>query len=184
MAEAEKIQWFPMRVTYNREQKMKKVLDERGVENFLPMRYEYEKCETFSIKRKLIPAVHGLIFVHSFRKQLSEMKRRDPALEPLRYMTNHMSTGFYKKVLTIPDRQMENFMGVVNTNLEKIEYLDQTAYLLKPGKRVRITEGEFKGYEGVIKRFKKRQQVVVQIKGLVAVAITFVPRAWLEEIGD
>ena len=184
MAKEEKNEWFPMRVTYNREQKMKKCLDECGVENFLPMRYEYEKSESFSIKRKLIPAVHGLIFVHSPRKRLTELKRSTPALEPLRYMTNHFAPNFTTQTLTVPDRQMENFMGVVNTNLEKIEYLDQTAYLLRPGKRVRITDGEFKGYEGVIKRFKKRQQVVVQIKGLVAVAITFVPRAWLEEIGD
>ena len=32
--------WFPMRVTYNRELKVKAALDQLGIENFLPMRYE------------------------------------------------------------------------------------------------------------------------------------------------
>ena len=32
--------WFPMRVTYQREMKVKAELDRLGIENFLPMRYK------------------------------------------------------------------------------------------------------------------------------------------------
>ena len=31
--------WFPMRVTYQREMKVKAELDRLGIENFVPMRY-------------------------------------------------------------------------------------------------------------------------------------------------
>ena len=58
----------------------------------------------------------------------------------------------------------------------------RTHQALKPGRHVLITDGDFKGAEGVIKRIKKRQCVVVQIEGIAAVAITFVPSAWLTTI--
>ena len=32
--------WFPMRVTYQREMKVKAELDRLGIENFAPMRYK------------------------------------------------------------------------------------------------------------------------------------------------
>ena len=36
----EEVEWFAMRVTYHRELEAKRLLDERGVENFIPMKYE------------------------------------------------------------------------------------------------------------------------------------------------
>ena len=32
--------WFPMRVTYQREMKVKRELDRLGIENFMPMKYK------------------------------------------------------------------------------------------------------------------------------------------------
>jgi transcription antitermination factor NusG len=146
------------------------------------MRYEYEKSESFSIKRKLIPAVHGLIFVHSPRKRLTELKRSTPALEPLRYMTNHFATNFTNQILTVPDRQMENFMRVAGVETDDVMFLDCNEYICRVGRRVRIVQGPFAGVEGVIKRIKNNKHVVVQVEGLAAVAITFVPPSLLEAV--
>jgi transcription antitermination factor NusG len=44
---------------------------------------------------------------------------------------------------------------------------------------VRITGGPFKDVEGVVKRIKKNKSVVVQIEGIAAVAIAFVPANYL-----
>ena len=38
--------WFPMRITYHREMRIKALLDEMGVENFLPM--QWEMVESYS----------------------------------------------------------------------------------------------------------------------------------------
>lgn len=38
--ETEELMWFAMRVTYHRELEAKRLLDEKGVENFIPMKYE------------------------------------------------------------------------------------------------------------------------------------------------
>jgi transcription antitermination factor NusG len=48
------------------------------------------------------------------------------------------------------------------------------------GRRVRITAGRFKGVEGVIKRIKKNKFFLIQIDGVAAVAITYVPADCLE----
>ena len=173
-----------MRVTYSREVKIKKNLDGEGIENFLPMRYEFEKTDDWNVRRSLVPAIHGLIFVHSTQQQLTWLKMTKPEFEPLRYTPNRLSPNPSESILRVPDREMENFIRVASTQNERVEYLEMSDYLLKPGKRVRITDGQFKGAEGVIKRIKKRQCVVVQVEGVAAVAITFVPSAWLENINE
>ena len=57
------VRWFPMRVTYHRELRIKALLDSIGVENFLPMHYELVETKKEGKKRMLLPAIHNLIFV-------------------------------------------------------------------------------------------------------------------------
>lgn len=171
-----------MRITYNRELKIKNRLEQEGIESFIPMQYEFEKTSDWNVKKTLVPAIRGLIFVHSSQQELTRLKMYNPDFEPMHYTTNHFSETQQDRILRVPDRQMENFMRVVAVQDERITYLEMNEYLLKPGRHVLITDGDFKGAEGVIKRIKKRQCVVVQIEGIAAVAITFVPSAWLTTI--
>lgn len=177
-----RLEWFPMRVTYSREERMKQQLDDEGIENFLPMRVEYDRTDDWNIRRRLVPAIHGLIFVHSTQERLTGLKRTVASFEPLRYISDHTSPDHSNRILRVPDRQMENFIRVATVGGERLEYLEPGDYLLRPGRRVLITDGDFRGAEGVIKRIKKRQCVVVQVEGVAAVAITFVPAAWLQNI--
>lgn len=177
--------WYPMRVTYGRDERLlrlKEQLDTEGVENFLPLRYRYVKTENWEVKKELIPAIHGLIFVRSTRERLTELKMTRSEFEPMRYITNRFAENGNDTILTIPTFQMENFMRVASIHDERFVYLENMDFVAKPGKKVRITEGDFRGVEGVIKRIKKNQCVVVQIEGVAAIAMTFVPSAWLEEI--
>ena len=54
----------------------------------------------------------------------------------------------------------------------------------RPSKRVKVVAGDFTGIEGVIKRVKRNKCVVVQIEGVVAVAIAYIPQAFLRVIDD
>jgi len=47
-----------------------------------------------------------------------------------------------------------------------------------------VTDGDFAGVEGTIKRVKKNKCVVVQIENVAAVAIAFLPAAFLETLED
>ena len=67
--------WFPMRVTYQREMKVKAELDRLGIENFVPMRYkvmERQNDGDAELRRVLVPAINNLIFVRETQERLSE----------------------------------------------------------------------------------------------------------------
>lgn len=180
MSSPEELLWYPMRVTYHRELKIKQHLDLLEIENFLPMRYEMVETASGS-KRRLVPAIHNLIFVHSSQSIITELKMSKRELEPLRYMTKQIAKG-EREIIHVPDRQMESFIKVASVQDNSIFYLDPSEYINKIGRRVKIVAGPFKDVEGVIKRIKKNKSVVVQIEGVAAVAIAFVPANYLELI--
>ena len=98
--------------------------------------------------------------------------------EPMRYMMKTSANGMLE-ILHVPDRQMEDFIKVASAQNESIIFLDARDSV-NMGRRVRITAGRFKGIEGVIKRIKKNKYFLIQIDGVAAVAITYVPSDCLE----
>lgn len=174
---ASEVQWFPMRVTYNREMKAKDCFDKIGMESFVPMRYELVEKDgrTYS---KLQPAIHNLIFVHSTQKIITDLKISSKEFTFLRYIMNNR--GEERGVMTVPDREMENFIQVASVGDNSIFYLDNNDFINKVGRKVRITAGKFKDVTGIIKRIKRNRHVVVQIDGVAAIAITYIPKEFIE----
>lgn len=173
--------WFPMRVTYQREMKVKAELDRLGIESFIPMMYKLVEENTDNPHRKLVPAINNLIFVHSTQERISHLKSSNEVLEPLRYMIDQ-TTRQPHTIMTVPDRQMENFMRVASRTDDSVMFLDENCVVGKEGKHVMITGGAFEGVTGVICRVKRCKRVVVEIEGVASVAIAFVPAVWLKEI--
>lgn len=171
-----------MRVTYNRELKVKAVLDGLHIENFLPMHYELVTTDG-TPRRELVPAVHNLLFVRDSMEALSNLKTTVDGLAPLRFMTRPISHGSEQnETIYVPDGEMDNFMRVASVTDDRVRFLEMSDYINMVGRNVRITDGVFKGVEGVIKRIKKNKQVVVRIQGVAAVAITTVPSDFITEI--
>ena len=177
--------WFPMRVTYQREMKVKAELDRLGIENFVPMRYKVVESQNdgdTELRRVLVPAINNLIFVRSTQERVSELKRRNEVLEPLRYMMDHTAASEHS-IMTVADRKMENFMRVASRTDDSVMFLDNETVVGKEGKRVEIMSGAFEGVTGVIRRVKRCKRVVVEIEGVASVAIAYVPAEVLKEIG-
>ena len=177
--------WFPMRVTYQREMKVKAELDRLGIENFVPMRYkvvERQNDGDTELRRVLVPAINNLIFVRSTQERLSELKRTNEVLEPLRYMMDR-TASLEHAIMTVADREMENFMRVASRTDDSVMFLDNETVVGKEGKRVEIMGGAFEGVTGVIRRVKRCKRVVVEIEGVASVAIAYVPVGMLREIG-
>ena len=94
--------WFPMRVTYQREMKVKAELDRLGIECFVPMRYKvvelpFEKLRIRNggdteLRRELVPAINNLIFVRSTQERISGLKASNEVLEPLRYIMDRTAS--------------------------------------------------------------------------------------------
>lgn len=176
-------QWFPMRVTYHREMKIKALLDAIGVENFLPMHWEMVESKQGGKKRVLLPAIHNLLFVKSSQEFLTELKTTRTELSPLRYMMKRPLPGEVRsEIITVPDQQMENFMKVASVQDDRVMFLENNDFVNKVGQRVKVTEGYFAGVEGIIKRINKNKRIVVQLEGVAAVAIAFVPASQLSLI--
>lgn len=173
--------WYPMRVTYSREMKVKAELDRLEIVNFVPMTYKLVCSDNGKLHRELVPAINNLIFVRSTQGRISELKTSNEVLEPLRYMMDHTAEKAHE-IMTVPDRQMENFMRVASMTDDSVMFLDENTIVGKEGKRVKIMGGMFEGVEGVIRRVKRCKRVVVALDGIASVAIAYVPAGLLMEV--
>ena len=170
-----------MRVTYGREMIVKKCLDDDGIENFLPMKYDLVERRG-QRSRELVPAVSNLIFIRSTEEIINRMKQFDSRYVPLRYMMSDSTYDSIHEIMTVNDAAMANFMKLAKTPTEKVFYLEPGEYVNNHiGKRVTITAGPFAGVQGIIKRIKRNKHVVVQLDGIIAAAIDFVPNSCLVE---
>lgn len=157
--------WFAMSAPYCRELEAKRLLDNRSIENFIPM------CYKISVKknkktRVLVPAIHNLIFVRTTRSIIKETKQQ---ISILQYITR---TDNGKNIpVIVPDIQMQQFITVSETNNEQLIYLRPEEINLKKGTRVRILGGTFDGVEGIFVKIKgiRSRRVVVVIPGITAV---------------
>ena len=175
------ILWFPMRVTYSRELKMKAELDRLEIENFLPMTYKLFDADTANPHRELVPAINNLIFIRSSKERISTLKSTNVVLQPLRYIMDRTAQQAHT-IMTVPDAQMQNFMRVASMTDDSVMFLNDETVIGKEGKRVLITGGIFNGVTGVIRRVKRCKRVVVELDGLATVAIAFVPAILLKEL--
>jgi transcription antitermination factor NusG len=90
----------------------------------------------------------------------------------------------------IPEEEMRMFILVTSaTDGSDVDLLgesllgpDPKVFDFKPGEKVRVTEGPFKGAEGVIKRIKKDRKLLVAVQGVVVVAISNIPARFLERL--
>ncbi len=182
LRDKDELYWFPMRVTYARELSVKAFLDGQGIENFIPMHYETAD-DSHPKHRVLKPVVRNLIFLHSTRAMITELKMTKREMAAVRYMMKPLydekDNLIGHDVMTVPDKQMEDFIRVASVADDRIFYLDNLDFAGKPGQRVKVVDGDFAGVEGVIRRVKKNKCVVVQIAHVAAVAIAFIPSAFL-----
>lgn len=158
--------WFAMRVTYSREQKAQQLLQEVGVECYVPMHLERNESG-----ERYVPVVHNLIFVHTSRKFMDDYKRRMEYFCPLRYMIDR-STGL---PMVVRDKEMEDFMRVTAEMGGDIVYLDNPSAVVAKGTPIEIVCGPFKGVQGRLLRIRRDRKVVLQLAGIVAVAASGIP---------
>lgn len=95
--------------------------------------------------------------------------------------TRHCDDG-RRKPYAIPDREMNVFMLVASSGETGLEYFGDEDRKFVEGQRVRVTDGPFRGAEGSIQRIHGDRRLLVSIRGICAVATTYIPKAFLEEI--
>lgn len=159
--------WFAMSSPFNKEFVAKKLLDSKGIENFIPMCYRVMKKRDGRKVRELVPAIHNLIFVHTTRDIIQETKK---GISYLQYLTRR--DGTQNIPITVPTEDMNQFMAVTRTCNEELLYLEPEEINLTKGTPVRILGGPFDGIEGIFVKVKgvRSKRVVVLLPGVTAVA--------------
>jgi transcription antitermination factor NusG len=121
------------------------------------------------------PVVSGLLFVRT--NYATALSLPETLGMKMIYLKNLES----KKLLIVPDKQMQDFMFLLdfsNTTLR----IDNAN--LKRGDRVRVIKGEFAGIEGELVRIKGHKRVVVRLEGLFSLATTYIPGHYIEKIEE
>lgn len=172
--------WFAMSAPYRRELKAQAALDEKGIENYVPMRYEIVVKGAMK-KKMLVPVIHNLIFVYCKKETIQNAKQSIPYLQ---YRTNR--EGDKNVPIIVPDKQMKDFKKVCDSYDEQIRFFLPGELNVTKVTRVRITEGKFAGVEGTFVRLagKRGRSVVVEIPFITNVATAIIAPEDVEVIGD
>ena len=169
---ADKEYWFAFRIFHNKMKFVKAQLEQDGKTYFLPIRLiQEEHDDGFTYREE--PIIPSLLFVHCEETYLKQVTTQYAT-----HLSLYRIPGTTKPAI-IPDREMEVFQYVLSKGCQQLENVDET---LVKGNRVRIIGGLFKGAEGYITRIHGTKRFVVLIKGIAAVATTFVPRCFIEKI--
>lgn len=174
-------EWFVLRVTYQRELLAKEQFDTLGIPCFVPMKTVRKPDKNGKYVKKRVSALHNYIFVNSNRKCIDNIKLTK--IPWLRYIISKNGDN-PKQVLTVPRKQMLDFIAVAGSDDERIEYISEEQMHLAKGDRVRILSGPFEGVEGFFMKInnKRGRSVVVKIEGITAVATTSIPAILVEKI--
>ena len=156
-----------MRATYHREMAVKSMLDNAGIECYLPTK----QCLKVSGGRKVrveTPLVSSLIFVRAAKDCLQQFKARVPHLQ---YMTRR--DGKKNVPIVVPERQMNDFISITLASSSQLLFFRPGELNVKRGTTVRLHGGTFDGLEGVFMKVsgKRNRRVVVEVDNVIAVAL-------------
>lgn len=156
----ETVRWYAIKVYYNRMKQLREQLAVDGIRFFIPS------------------MVSSLLFVQASNDYLMQFEE---GYRGRLWVYRDLLTG---KPSAIPEREMEVFIFVCTAGQQGLSYLGEDKPAYHKGDRVRVTDGVFKGAEGYVKRIKKDRRLVVSIRGVVAVATSYIPPQFLEIISE
>lgn len=171
--------WYPLRVTYSRELKVKDRLSADGLDCFVPMRV-IEDVIGGCCRKKVVPAVNNLCFVRAGKEEL-DRKIEEAGLKSYVHYIWDRST---RNAIYVRDKAMDDFIRVASAEGEDIVYIPEVSSKLREGQRVKILEGPFAGVEGTVVRLRRSQRVMVELKGMLAVATSYIPKNMLMPLGE
>ena len=177
-------QWFVLRVSYGRIIKAKALVEAKGLECYVPLRYKEVRKKG---KKRIItePLLPSFLFVHASAEQVDSLLQ-DKSIKPienivlLSYYYDHTShcekSPTKNPPLVISDSVMDNFIRLTSIHNPHIIPVTSDNIKYKLGDEVVITEGEFKDIRGRVARIAGQQRVLVELFDGCLVATAYVPK--------
>ena len=166
----EERKWYVAYVRLFHERKTAEKLTAMGIESFVPVREEIHQWSQRKKKvmRVLIPQ---MIFIHATPKERLE------ALT-LASISHYMVLRGEHTPAIIPDRQMQQFMFMVDYSEESIEMYNSP---LQPGQSIKVIKGPLAGMEGELMEIEGKSKVIVRLD-LLGCAGVDMPIGFVEAI--
>lgn len=143
--------WYALQTFYQKETELEKLLIERQMKCFVPMRtYEYENFEQLQIRWK--PVVHNLLFLEKTDTESAIINRLRDISIPFRFYRNRETNKIYE----IPDRNILGLRAACNPSYKGNLYMDAEQVQARPGYSVMVTRGTFAGLMGKLSQYKKK----------------------------
>ena len=177
-------QWFVLRVSYGRIIKAKALVEAKGLECYVPLRYKEVRKKG---KKRIItePLLPSFLFVHASTEQVESLLQ-DKSIKPLENIallsyyydhTSHCEKSPTKNPpLVISDAAMDNFIRLTSVHNPHIIPVTSENIKYKLWDEVVITEGDFKDIRGKVARIAGQQRVLVELFDGYLVATAYVPK--------
>ena len=169
--------WFAARTRDKQEFAVRKSLESLQSEAHLDVDYYFPTRVVvtqlkYRRKRSEVPVIRNLIFVRATKQTACDLSN----VYSVRLF--YMKDLFTHSMLVVPDKQMEDFMFVMDLNPDGVCFDIEP---LTVGRKVKVIKGELSGVEGEVATESNRTYVVIRITG-VLVASVKVPKSYLKII--
>ncbi len=171
--------WYAMRAMFNRALITHELLEKQSILSFVPMEMRDIIIKGKRTKQKLVPVILNLIFINATPSKIKELCYKYSYLQCIYGKLEGKNSP-----IIIPDKEMYEFIDVVNNHTNDIVYITPENFNISAGDRVKITYGALKDKEGILVKVKgkRSKQVVVAIDGLIAAMITTIDAEMIEKI--
>ena len=183
-------QWFVLRVSYGRIIKAKALVEAKGLECYVPLRYKEVRKKG---KKRIItePLLPSFLFVHASAEQVETVIHDNKVVTNesralLCYYFDHTTYGQdnpeRNPPLTIRDKAMDNFIKLTSIKNPHVIPVTSENIQFKLGDEIVVIEGEFKGIHGRVARLAGQQRVVVGVFDGCLVATAYVPKEAMRKL--
>ena len=142
-------QWFALYTKAMTEKKVRRELQQRGIEVYIPMRKELRQ---WSDRKKWVetPIINSYLFVHI---QIDDYRRVFESKGVISYVANK------GKAVVIPDHEIEAMKRTVGSNLT----FNLETDAIRIGKNITIASGPLKGISGEIVEIQGAKKLYLRI---------------------
>jgi len=144
--------WYPVYTRSRAEKKAYEELNRKGILAYLPLR---KAVKQWSDRKKIVeePLIKSYLFVYISGKEYAEV-----------LMTNGIARFIYfsSQIATIPEQQITDLKLLLATDAD----LEVLEYDIKPGERVLIKAGPFKGIMAELVSVQNKQRIILRLQNI------------------
>lgn len=144
--------WYPVYTRSRAEKKAYNELKRKGIQAYLPLR---KAIKQWSDRKKIVeePLIKSYLFVYISGKEYAEV-----------LMTNGIARFIYFSgdIATIPEQQITDLKLLLATDAD----LQVLEYDIKPGERVLIKAGPFKGIMAELVSVQNKQRIILRLQNM------------------